>query len=123
MPMSEIVPGDRPGSFVLRLDGMNQSYVDLRHPLHLEFEYVRRIADVLDAAAPTGAPVRVVHVGGAAMTLPRYVAASRPRSHSTSSSSITSDAARAASWEWRWEDAGFTPITVTLRVCIVSPDA
>lgn len=76
----EIVPGDRPGSFVLRLDGMSQSHVDLRHPLHLEFEYVRRIGDVLDAAAPAGAPVRVVHVGGAGLTLPRYVAASRPRS-------------------------------------------
>lgn len=76
----EIVPGDRPGTFVLRLDGMSQSHVDLRHPQHLEFEYVRRIADVLDACASIGAPVRVVHVGGAAMTLPRYVAATRPRS-------------------------------------------
>ncbi|GAB2452730.1 fused MFS/spermidine synthase [Nocardioides hungaricus] len=76
----EIVPGERPGTFVLRLDGMSQSHVDLRHPAHLEFEYVRRIADVLDACAPGGAPVRVVHVGGAAMTLPRYVAATRPRS-------------------------------------------
>lgn len=76
----EIVPGDRPGTFVLRLDGMNQSHVDLRDPLHLEFEYVRRIGDVLDACAPDGAPLRVVHVGGAAMTVPRYVAATRPRS-------------------------------------------
>lgn len=77
---TRIVPGDRPGTFVLRMAGMNQSHVDLRHPLHLEFEYVRRIADVVDAAAPPGAPLRVVHVGGAAMTLPRYVAAARPRS-------------------------------------------
>ncbi len=76
----EIVPGGRPGAFVLRMAGASQSHVDLRHPLHLEFEYVRRIGDVLDACAPGGAPVRVVHVGGAAMTLPRYVAASRPRS-------------------------------------------
>lgn len=76
----EIVPGDRAGTFLLRMAGMNQSHVDLRHPLHLEFEYVRRVADVIDVCAPAGAPVRVVHVGGAAMTLPRYVAASRPRS-------------------------------------------
>ncbi|HEU5037670.1 MAG TPA: fused MFS/spermidine synthase [Nocardioides sp.] len=80
MEPSEIVPGDRPGTFVLRMAGMNQSHVDLRHPLHLEFEYVRRIADVIDAAAPAGAPLRVLHVGGAAMTLPRYVATARPRS-------------------------------------------
>jgi len=77
---SEIVPGDRPGTFVLRMAGMNQSHVDLAHPTRLEFEYVRRIADVLDLAAPSGAPLRVVHVGGAGMTLPRYVAALRPRS-------------------------------------------
>src|SRR6478735_12663755 len=76
----EIVPGDRPGTFVLRLDGMSQSHVDLAHPTRLEFEYVRRIGDVLDVAEAPGAPLRVVHVGGAAMTLPRYVAATRPRS-------------------------------------------
>ena len=76
----EIVPGDRPGTFVLRLDGMNQSHVDLVHPNRLEFEYVRRIGDVLDVAAPSGQPLRVVHIGGAAMTLPRYVAAIRPHS-------------------------------------------
>jgi spermidine synthase len=76
----EIVPGDRPGTFLLRLDGMNQSHVDLAHPTRLEFEYVRRIGDVLDLAAPPGAPLRVVHIGGAAMTLPRYVAAIRPHS-------------------------------------------
>lgn len=80
MTSCEIVPGDRPGTFLLRLDGMNQSHVDLERPLHLAFEYVRRIGDVLDACAPDGDPIRVVHVGGAAMTLPRYVAASRPRS-------------------------------------------
>jgi spermidine synthase len=77
---TQIVPGDRPGTFVLRMAGMNQSHVDLRHPLRLEFEYMRRIADVVDAAGPAGAPLRVVHVGGAAMALPRYVAAARPRS-------------------------------------------
>lgn len=76
----EIVPGDRPGTFLLRLDGMNQSHVDLVRPTRLEFEYVRRIGDVLDVAAPAGVPLRVVHVGGAAMTLPRYVAAIRPHS-------------------------------------------
>ena len=77
---TEILPGDRPGTFVLRMAGMNQSHVDLGQPLHLEFEYVRRIADVIDAAGPPAAPLRVVHVGGAAMTLARYVAAARPRS-------------------------------------------
>ncbi|HYF74224.1 MAG TPA: fused MFS/spermidine synthase [Nocardioides sp.] len=78
--MTEIVPGDRPGSHVLRMSGMNQSYVDLDDPTRLVFDYVRRMADVVDAAAPAGEPVRVVHVGGAGLTLPRYVAATRPGS-------------------------------------------
>src|SRR6476661_10342634 len=76
----EIVAGDRPGSFVLRMSGMDQSHVDLEDPTRVVFEYVRRLADLVDVLAPAGEPLRVVHVGGAAMTLARYVAATRPRS-------------------------------------------
>ncbi|WP_152365849.1 spermidine synthase [Microlunatus speluncae] len=58
----------------------DQSYVDLDDPLRLEFDYIQRIADAVDAHALPGKRLRVVHVGGAAMTLPRYVAATRPTS-------------------------------------------
>lgn len=75
-----ITDGDRPGSFVVWLDGRAQSEVDPDDPTWLGFDYMRRIADVLDVAAPPGEPLRVLHVGGAAMTLPRYVAHTRPRS-------------------------------------------
>ncbi|MFI2707339.1 spermidine synthase, partial [Nocardioides sp. CER28] len=67
-------------SYVLWLDGRAQSQLDPDDPTWLGFDYMRRIADVLDAAAPPGEPLRVLHVGGAAMTLPRYVAHTRPRS-------------------------------------------
>jgi spermidine synthase len=77
---AEIVPGDRPGTYVLRMSGMDQSCVDLEDPTRIVFDYVRRLADVVDVVAPPGTPLRVVHVGGAGMTLPRYVAATRPRS-------------------------------------------
>lgn len=77
----EIVPDrDRPGAFTIRVDGTDQSHVDLDDPARLEFDYVQRIADVVDACAPAGEPLRVVHVGGAGMTVARYVAATRPRS-------------------------------------------
>lgn len=76
----EIVPADRPDSFVLRMSGMEQSHVDLAEPTRIVFDYMRRLADVVDTVAPPTVPLRVVHVGGAAMTLPRYVAATRPRS-------------------------------------------
>jgi SAM-dependent methyltransferase len=62
------------------LDGHESSYVDLADPTHLEFSYVRRIGDVLDLIRPPRAPIDVLHVGGGGFTLPRYVAATRPRS-------------------------------------------
>lgn len=83
----ELRPGTRlirdlayPAAFTVRIDGTDQSYVDLDDPLRLEFDYVQRIADLLDVLGERPGPVRVVHVGGGALTLPRYVAAVRPRS-------------------------------------------
>lgn len=64
--------------YILELDGMEQSAVDLDDPTNLVFDYVRRIGDLIDRMPP--GPLRVLHVGGAAMSLPRYVAATRPRS-------------------------------------------
>lgn len=69
-----------PRAFTLRVGGTDQSYVDLDDPTRLEFDYVQRMADLIDCAAPAGEWLRVVHLGGAALTLPRYVAATRPRS-------------------------------------------
>ncbi|MFC9175896.1 MULTISPECIES: fused MFS/spermidine synthase [Streptomyces] len=71
---------DRDRAWLLTVDDAPQSYVDLDDPAYLEFEYVRRLAHVLDCAAPAGAPLDVLHLGGGALTLPRYVAATRPGS-------------------------------------------
>ncbi|MFD8545885.1 spermidine synthase [Streptomyces sp. NPDC059649] len=71
---------DRPRAWLLTVDGAPQSYVDLDAPTHLEFEYVRRLAHVLDELAAPGQPLDVLHLGGGAMTLPRYLAATRPHS-------------------------------------------
>lgn len=71
---------NRAGAWVLRVDGVAQSYVDLADLTHLEFEYMRRLASVVDTAAPAGRPLRVLHLGGGAFSLPRYVLATRPGS-------------------------------------------
>jgi len=82
-------PG-RPAAWMLLADGFPQSHVDLDDPRHLEFEYVRRLGHLLDTAAPAGAPLRVLHLGAGALTLARYVAATRPGSRQLA---IDSDAA------------------------------
>ena len=65
---------------MLLIDGVPQSHVDLDDPGYLDFEYVRRIGHVIDVAAPAGQPLRVLHLGAGALTLARYVAATRPGS-------------------------------------------
>ena len=61
------------------LDGQGQSAVDLDDPTRLDFEYVQHLALCVDALAPSG-PLRVTHVGGAGLTLPRWVHHTRPGS-------------------------------------------
>ncbi|MDQ0989630.1 spermidine synthase [Streptomyces sp. V3I7] len=71
---------DRERAWLLTVDGAPQSYVDLDAPTHLEFEYARRLGHVLDGVAEPGRPLDVLHLGGGALTLPRYVAGTRPGS-------------------------------------------
>ncbi|TGN72680.1 spermidine synthase-like protein [Streptomyces bauhiniae] len=71
---------DRDRAWLLTVDGAPQSYVDLDEPEHLEFEYARRLGHALDVAAEPGRALDVLHLGGGALTLPRYVAATRPGS-------------------------------------------
>jgi spermidine synthase len=71
---------DRPAAWMLLIDGVPQSHVDLDDPGYLEFEYVRRLGHVIDTAAPAGQPRHVLHLGAGALTLARYVAATRPAS-------------------------------------------
>ncbi|MFF0064621.1 spermidine synthase [Streptomyces sp. NPDC005279] len=71
---------DRERAWLLTVDGAPQSYVDLDAPTHLEFEYVRRLAHIVDSVADEGAPLDLLHLGGGALTLPRYVARLRPGS-------------------------------------------
>ncbi|WP_420713466.1 fused MFS/spermidine synthase [Streptomyces sp. IMTB 1903] len=73
---------DRDGGRTLVLDGVRHSYVDIDDPTHLQFEYVRAIASVVDAAFPEGAPLAAHHVGGGGLTFPRYLAATRPGTQS-----------------------------------------
>ncbi|MER6331036.1 spermidine synthase [Streptomyces sp. NPDC001034] len=79
--LAQLLPDpDRGRAWTLLIDGAPQSHVDLDDPAYLSFEYQRRLGHVIDLAAPPGKPVHAVHLGGGALTLARYVAATRPRS-------------------------------------------
>jgi hypothetical protein len=69
-----------PGSWQLVVGGTPQSHVDPEDPSHLFFEYVQRIGHVIDQVGLPGQPITAVHLGAGAMTLPRYVEATRPGS-------------------------------------------
>jgi MFS family permease len=64
----------------LRVDDLRHAYVDLDDPTWLEFAYTQLLGDVVDALAPAGEPVHVLHLGRGGFTLPRYVEATRPGS-------------------------------------------
>ncbi|MFJ6832045.1 spermidine synthase [Streptomyces sp. NPDC091209] len=79
--LAELLPDrDRARAWTLLIDGAPQSHVDLDDPAYLSFEYQRRLGHVIDLIAPPGKPVQVVHLGGGALGLARYTAATRPRS-------------------------------------------
>ncbi len=73
-----LADAERPGGWLLVIDRIRQSYVDLDDPSYLDFDYLRSMVDVLDARGE--GPLAVTHIGGGACTLARYLAATRPGS-------------------------------------------
>lgn len=73
---------DRPGGRLLLLDTLSHSYVDVRDPTHLEFDYTKTIGDAIAIFRPARRRVDALHIGGGGFTLPRHLAAKRPGSRS-----------------------------------------
>jgi spermidine synthase len=69
---------DRASGRVLMLDGAPHSYVDLADPTYLDWDYAKAVASAIDTAYPEGQPLRVYHIGGGGLTLPRYLEQVRP---------------------------------------------
>lgn len=82
-PVSERVSleWDERGGVTVHLDGSPQSHIQPDDPTLLVFEYVQHLALAIDACPPAPpARLAVTHVGGAGLTLPRYLEATRPGS-------------------------------------------
>lgn len=77
---AQIVPSPFTSGWELEVDGTPQSHVDLDDPTHLHFEYVGRMGAVIDRLKLPGQPLTAVHLGAGALTLPRYIEATRPGS-------------------------------------------
>ncbi len=81
-----MVDPDRDAGRTLVLDGLRHSYVDLADPTYLEFDYVKALASVSDAAYPDAAEdaaLRTHFLGAGGATLPRYLDAVRPGTRTT----------------------------------------
>ncbi|WP_131682532.1 fused MFS/spermidine synthase [Pseudarthrobacter sp. YALA5] len=68
------------GGYVMSIGGAEQSHVNLAHPEEIFYEYLRRIGHVVDLSAPEGQPITALHLGAGALTLARYIQATRPGS-------------------------------------------
>jgi spermidine synthase len=79
---AELVPDEyAPGSWVLHVNGVPSSHVDPEHPERLDFEYMRWIAALVDThvgAHLDPGRLRVLHLGGGACSLARWVAHAYP---------------------------------------------
>ena len=74
MPEIELLrDDDHADAWLLLVDGVPQSYVDLDDPAHLDFTYAQVIAAVIDYPFPMGQRLTTIHVGGAGLTLPRWL--------------------------------------------------
>lgn len=78
--IARVVPSAFGGGWELDVDGTPQSHVDLDDPTHLHFEYVARMGAVIDRLRMPRQPLTAIHLGAGALTIPRYVEATRPGS-------------------------------------------
>lgn len=79
--MAELVAdGDNPNGWLLLLNGVQSSHVDLADPLRLDFEYMRWIMALVQDRWSASEKIRTLSLGGAACSMPRYLVAAYPNS-------------------------------------------
>ncbi|TCC22719.1 fused MFS/spermidine synthase [Kribbella speibonae] len=71
---------NRESGRTLYLDQARHSYVDLKDPTYLEFEYIKSFAAAINGTWAERQPLNALHVGGGGLTMTRYITATRPGS-------------------------------------------
>ncbi|WP_028277128.1 fused MFS/spermidine synthase [Arthrobacter sp. I3] len=77
----ELIPDqDNSTGWLLRINGVMSSHIDLADPLFLDFEYMRWMAALVESRWPRepGPKLRALHLGGGACSLARYFHAAYP---------------------------------------------
>lgn len=71
---------DNSNGWLLKINGVMSSHIDLADPLFLDFEYMRWIAALVESRWPPGTKpkLRALHLGGGACSLARYMQAAYP---------------------------------------------
>lgn len=78
-----VTKAEDPGGYNLLLDDGYQSFVDPNDPTRLEYTYSKWVADVVNAKFGEKTPLEAVVIGGGGFTVPRWIEATHPGSHST----------------------------------------
>ncbi|MEC5179197.1 spermidine synthase [Arthrobacter sp. CG_A4] len=75
-----IADQDNSTGWLLRINGVMSSHIDLADPLFLDFEYMRWISALAESrwSRETGPRLRALHLGGGACSLARYFHAAYP---------------------------------------------
>lgn len=75
------IRASKDGGFELFIDGTPQSWINLDDPTDLPYEYMSLISAGINEILERdlGQRLRVIHIGGGALSLPRYIAAKRPQ--------------------------------------------
>ncbi|MFZ3415446.1 spermidine synthase [Arthrobacter sp. 3Tela_A] len=60
--------------WLLKINGVHSSHIDLANPRELDFEYMRWIAALVESRFPADARLRALHLGGGACSMARYFA-------------------------------------------------
>ncbi|MBO0841534.1 MAG: fused MFS/spermidine synthase, partial [Sciscionella sp.] len=78
---AELIPDlSRSNGWLLTVDGVLQSYVDLADPAYLYMPYAQWVRQAVDRHWPAAESITAVVIGGGGFTVPRYLATSRPGS-------------------------------------------
>lgn len=79
-PVISFARHEKYSGWTLVIDGFYHSNLDLDGEPKLNFDYAKRVAYLADHFFDVGAPISVLHLGGGALSIPRYLEATRPNS-------------------------------------------